>query len=93
MSYNHSDSGSTGKIRFFLDGIPDKCEHDYSGDVVYFTKSGKTIYWHTYRQWAHLCSDAREALIYDYHAKIEDHIIGAAVICKKRKKIFSPPMF
>lgn len=43
----------------FVDGIPDKCDHDWNGDVVYQSASGKMIYWHTYRQWASLCSDAR----------------------------------
>jgi hypothetical protein len=77
----------------FIDGIPDKCEHDWSGDEVYFTKSGKTIYWHTYRQWASFTQTARTAMIYSHHAHSDDPIVGGAVTCKKCKKIFHPPMF
>lgn len=77
----------------FIDGIPDKCEHDWTGDEVLFTKSGKTIYWHTYRQWARYNSQMRNRLIYEYHNSIDDPICGGAVTCKKCKKIFSPPMF
>lgn len=80
-------------VKAFIDGIPDKCEHDYTGDPVYFTASGKTIYWHTFRQWASLTTKAREPLIYDHQYKIDDPIIGGAVTCKKCKKIFHPPMF
>jgi hypothetical protein len=31
----------------FVDGIPDKCNHDYTGDAVFQSASGKMIYWHT----------------------------------------------
>lgn len=77
----------------FIDGIPDTCEHDWSGDEVMFAKSGKTIYWHTYRKWASLISKERNRLIYEYHAEIEDDIIGGASTCKKCNKIFSPPLW
>lgn len=79
-------------ITAFVDGIPDMCEHDWSGDEVMQSKSGKMIYWHTYRQWAHLPADARNRLIYELHEKIEDPIIMGAVSCRKCKKIFSPPI-
>lgn len=50
----------------FVDGIPDDCPHDYS-ESVYQTKSGKWIFWHTYRQWATLTSAARYDLIMKLH--------------------------
>jgi hypothetical protein len=77
----------------FIDGIPDKCEHDYRGDEVFFTQSGETIYWHTYRQWARYNSVMRNRLIYEHQIEIDDPINGGAVTCKKCKKIFSPPIF
>lgn len=78
----------------FIDGVPDKCEHDWTGDEVHFCKSGKIIYWHTYRQWARFNSKMRNRLIYEHQNKIDDDpIVGGAVTCKKCKKIFSPPMF
>lgn len=83
----------TDGSRAFVDGLPDSCDHDWSGDEVMQSASGKMIYWHTYRQWAHLCSDARNRLIYEYHEKINDPILMGVVTCKKCKKIFSPPLF
>jgi len=77
----------------FLDAIPDTCDHDWSGDEVHFTASGKTIYWHTYRQWASFTSKMRNRLIYEHHLEIDDPITGGAVTCRKCKKIFHPPMF
>jgi len=77
----------------FIDGIPDQCEHDYSGDAVHFTQSGKTIYWHTYRQWASYTAEMRDRLIYEYHEQIDDPIVGGAITCRKCKKIYHPPIF
>lgn len=89
----HGEVIISNGIIAFVDGIPDKCEHDWSGDAVHFTASGKTIFWHTYRQWASYTSQMRDRLIYEYHQKIDDPIIGGAVTCRKCKKIFYPPMF
>jgi hypothetical protein len=78
----------------FIDGIPDKCDHDDNGDPVYYSKSGKVIMWHTYRQWAHLDTAQRTQLIFDYHsAHIDDPIISGCVACSKCKKPFSPPVY
>lgn len=80
-------------MRMFIDGIPDECDHDWTGDEVHFTASGKTIYWHTYRQWASFTSKMRNRLIHDHHLGIDDPITGGAVTCRKCKKIFHPPIF
>lgn len=77
----------------FVDGIPDTCEHDSKGDLVYQSKSGKMIYWHTYKQWAHLTTEARTELIHEHHNKIDDPIIMGTTSCSKCKKIFSPTMY
>ena len=74
----------------FIDGITDQCKHDYSGDEVHFTQSGKTIYWYTYKQWASYTERMRSELIYKHHEVIGDPIMGGAVTCKKCKKIFQP---
>lgn len=79
-----------GVGNFFIDGIPDKCEHDWTGDAVHFTSSGRTIYWHTYRQWASFTSAMRDRLIQEHHQEKGDPITGGAVTCKKCKKIYSP---
>lgn len=77
----------------FVTGVPDTCQHDWSGDEVHFTQSGKTIYWHTFRQWASFTSKMRNRLIYEHQEEIGDPITGGAVTCKHCKKIFHPPMF
>lgn len=82
-----------GGMIAFVDGIPDKCEHDWNGDEVFQSASGKMIYWHTYRQWASLCGDARAQLIYEHHEKIDDPILMGTTSCRKCKKTFHPPLF
>lgn len=89
----HSAIGFINGSPVFIDGIPDKCEHDYTGDVVCRSASGKIIYWHTYRQWASLVSKVRDRLIHEHHNEIDDPIVEGAVTCRKCKKIFEPPMF
>lgn len=76
----------------FIDGIPDTCEHDYSDDV-FITVSGKTIHWHTYRNWARYTSEMRNRLIFDYQNEVGDPIQTGTSECRKCKKIFHPPIF
>jgi hypothetical protein len=79
----------------FIDGITDTCKHDYS-DSVFITKSGKEIFWHTYRQWAHLPSKDRDRLIQELHyygEKSDDPIVTATCQCRKCKKIYEPNFF
>lgn len=89
----HSAFAVADGMTMFIDGIPDECEHDWTGDCVFVAKSGKVVYWHTYRQWANLCSDARNKLIHEYHESIDDPILQGGVSCRKCKKPFSLPMF
>lgn len=80
----------------FVDGIPDTCDHDYS-DTVYQTRSGKFIFWHTYRQWAGLTTVARDILINELHGrggiKEDDPILLGTCQCRKCKKIYEPELF
>lgn len=77
----------------FIEGDSGKCECDSKGDQIFWSASGKTIYWHTYREWAHLPTDARHQLVYQHHDAIDDPIVGGCVTCSKCKEPFSPPMF
>lgn len=63
------------------------CQHDWSGDTYYISKSGKIIYWYTCKEWAHLTTQAREELIYKLHHKIDDPIIESGVVCKYCKSL------
>jgi hypothetical protein len=79
----------------FIDGIPDTCKHDYS-DSVFQTASGKWIFWHTYRKWAHLPSKDRDRLIMELHyygEKADDPILLSTSQCTKCKKIYEPNFF
>lgn len=76
----------------FIDGIPDECQHDYTGDTVMVSSKGKVIFWHTYRQWASYTEDYRRRLIYEYHEEMEDPIVEETVTCRKCKKPFTLPI-
>lgn len=66
---------------------------DKGEDLVYQTASGKMIYWHTYRQWAHLTTNARNTLIQELHFDSEDPIVLCTTQCRLCKKVFMPNMF
>lgn len=76
----------------FIDGMPETCDHKEE-DAVYVSSSGKVVHWHTYRQWAHLTTQARYPLIIDYHDQIEDPIVEFTTECRSCKRIYRPPMF
>jgi hypothetical protein len=89
----HSAFGSLGNgSTFFIDGIPDTCEHDYKDDV-FIAASGKVIHWYTYRKWASYTAAMRNDLIQEYHNRIDDPIVCGTSECRKCKKIYHPPMF
>lgn len=85
-----------GGMRAYVDGIPDDCNHDYS-EPVFQTKSGKWIFWYTYRQWASLTSTARNDLINQLHGPGGEHeddpILVMTSQCTKCKKIYEPNFF
>jgi len=72
--------------RMFVDGVPDKCDHDTKGDAIYQSASGKVIFWYTYRQWASYTEEMRARLIYEYHESIDDPIVSMTASCSKCKK-------
>lgn len=70
----------------FIDGIPDKCEHDDSGPVLAFNEAGEYFkhsdmpdYFTDYEGWLKFQKDHK--------------INGGCVSCSKCGKPFSPPMF
>lgn len=65
----------------FIDGLKQDHECDGKGDVVMQTASGKMVYWHTQRQWAHLTTEARRPLLYAHYEKIMDPICMESVTC------------
>jgi len=74
----------------FIDGVTDKCPHNGRRDSVYQSASGKLIFWHTYRKWASLTTEARDKLIHDYHNSIEDPIVMGTSQCSLCKKTDFP---
>lgn len=81
MKNTHSTFISGNGFSAFIDGIPNDHECDSSGDVHYWTASGKHVTWYTQRQWAHLTTEAREPLLYAHYNKIGDPICSASVSC------------
>lgn len=76
----------------FITGVTDQCYHDYI-DTYMVTKSGKEIFWYTYRQWAHLPNIDRNRLISELHFygdKSDDPIVFASAQCSKCKKCNNP---
>lgn len=69
------------------------CEHNFSGDTVYTSESGKKIYWHTYRQWSSYTEQARGEFIIQHHEAIADPIVQISVCCKHCKLEFHPPIY
>ena len=76
----------------FMSGVPDECEHDWTGDTEFVSKSGRVIKWHTYKQWAGYTSELRDKLIQEHHIEIDDPIIQGGVTCRKCKKPFTPDL-
>lgn len=66
---------------FQVDPKARRHECNDAGDVVYFTKSGKTVRWFTIRKWAHLTTQAREPLLYAHYDERDDPILAASATC------------
>jgi hypothetical protein len=65
----------------FVDGVPNDHVCDAKGEPAYWTKSGKKLYWHTVREWAHLTWEARLPLLERRFEKLEDPITSGSVTC------------
>lgn len=74
----------------FIDGIRSGHKCNFNGDPIYTSTSGKVIYWHTYRQWAHLPTSVRDELIQKHHIKIDDPINEMTTCCSICKSPFNP---
>ena len=77
----------------FVDGIPDKCQHDDAGGTVHRTRSGKTIYPTTFKQWAGYTSKLRDPLIIDHQNSIDDPVLESGVSCSKCGKPWEPDLY
>lgn len=81
MRNTHSAFIAGNGFSAFIDGIPNDHECDDKGDIVYRTASGKTVYWHTVRKWAHLTTEAREPLLHKHFEQLDDPICSGSVSC------------
>lgn len=89
MSNTHSDyiTDESGKIVAFLDGIPDKCEHEFNGETLHFNDEGE--YFTESEMPEHALNDGR-----DLHEFFILHgIRGATCSCSKCGKPFQPDFF
>lgn len=76
----------------FINGVPDTCNHNWNGDTIFFTKSGKMITPHTFPEWASYTAQMREPLIHKHQQEIDDPILEGAVSCSICKKVFQPDL-
>ena len=77
----------------FIDGILDKCKHNWNGSSYFVTQSGKLIDWKTHRNWASYTDAYRSNLIMTHYAEIDDSIVESGVTCSKCNKPFTPEIF
>lgn len=77
-----------GGGRAFIDGLTQDHVCNDKGDVEYQTASGKMIYWHTQRKWAHLTAKSRRPLLYAYYQSIDDPICMETSTCSVCKEVF-----
>lgn len=82
-----------GNMRAFIDGIPDKCKHEWNGATVHQTASGKVITWSTFRPWASYTSRMRDELIHIHQYNECDPVIMSTSSCSKCGKPFEPDIF
>ena len=93
MSDTHGEIIIGNGFSAFIDGLPDTCKHEWNGDTIFFTKSGKMITPHTHKEWASYTAKMREPLIHEHYNKIDDPILEGAVSCSKCKKVFQPDLY
>lgn len=77
----------------FVDGIPDTCEHDWSGPTVLYSASGRRITWRTFPQWAGYTDHLRVDLIQFRLRQEGDSIICMTGECRKCGKEYEPEIF
>lgn len=77
----------------FVDGIPDKCDHQWDGPSYFVTVSGKLITIGTFLQWAGYTNHMRQDLIMFHQRAIGDEVVEGGTTCSKCKKLFTPNWF
>ena len=81
-----------GKTVAFIDGIPDKCKHQWDGGTYFVTSSGEIILPGTYKKWASYTSQMRDPLIHRHQENIDDPVVGGGSTCSKCHRIFEPDL-
>lgn len=74
----------------FIDGPTTWENHNWKGDTIFYSSSGKRITPSTYIKWASYTAPLREKLIYEHHLLIDDPIVSATSSCNNCKQEFSP---
>lgn len=91
--YHHGKLIDLGnKARAFIDGVPDACDHDYTGPTILYTASGRRIDWKTFPQWAGYTDHLRVDLIRFRMRQEGEEIVCMTGECRKCGKEFEPPL-
>lgn len=77
----------------FIDGIPDKCQHEWNGPAYYVTKSGKFIEYSTFKEWIPYTDQYRQRVVNEYFHRLGDPIQECGATCSKCGKNFRPDFF
>ena len=69
----------------FIDGVPDSCDHDFTGSPVYFNKKGEMFDWKTIPEYRHMTDEMRSEM---YRLRCEEgderfNFIMGSVTCRK----------
>lgn len=77
----------------FVDGIPDTCDHDWTGPSVIYTHGGKRYAWNTVPEWAGYTDSVRVDLIQFRLRSEGDSVSCMTGCCAKCGKEFQPEMW
>lgn len=92
--YTHCEIIQFRGLRAIRCGVPDECNHDFSGEVVHITQSGRVLRWNTYPRYASFTAQARDEILRSIHDKdSDDPIVCGTVTCKHCGLPFSPPQY
>lgn len=88
----HSKTIKLNNTTIHLDGVPDDCQHDWTGEPYYELTDGSIIHKDTFSQYRSFTQTARQALILLRLEQESKQIASSGVTCKKCGKFYTPDL-